>query len=86
MEKRHINYNRTLDELALMEKEGDVFLIRPSSPVTISRLEKDETRLAELYKQGYNDAKDRFQELKSFLSGIKWYILKYLYSIIWILL
>ena len=37
---RHINYNRTLDELGVMEKEGRILVIRPSSPVTIGRLEK----------------------------------------------
>ena len=69
LETRHIAYNRTLDELALMEKEGSVFLIRPSSPVEISRLEKNEARLRELYEQGYMDAKNSFEELKSFIAN-----------------
>ena len=71
LETRHIKYNRTLDELALMEKEGSVFIIRPSSPVEISRLEKNETRLRELYNQGYEDAKNCFEDLKDFIAAEK---------------
>lgn len=67
LENRHIDYNRTLDELALMEKEGSVFIIRPSSPVSISRLEKNESKLRELYEQGYRDARDQFAALQKFL-------------------
>ncbi|MEG1731974.1 MAG: patatin family protein [Longicatena sp.] len=68
MENRHIEYNRTLDELSLMEKEGSVFIIRPSSPVTISRLEKNVHNLKALYDQGYQDAKDQYEALMEFIA------------------
>ena len=68
METRHMNYNRTLDELSLMEKEGSVFIIRPSTPVDISRLEKNETKLKALYKQGYEDAKKQLNALMEFIA------------------
>lgn len=68
MENRHIEYNRTLDELSLMEKEGSVFIIRPSSPVEISRLEKNVNRLQELYDQGYQDAQNQYEALKQFIA------------------
>ena len=48
MEERHIHYNRTLDELGVMEKEGSVFILRPKTPVTIGRLEKDINKLTDL--------------------------------------
>ena len=63
-----MNYNRTLDELSLMEKEGSVFIIRPSTPVDISRLEKNETKLKALYKQGYEDAKKQLNALMEFIA------------------
>lgn len=68
METRHMRYNRTLDELSLMEKEGNVFIIRPSTPVDISRLEKNETKLKALYKQGYEDAKKQLNALMEFIA------------------
>ena len=64
---RHINYNRTLDELGVMEKEGRILVIRPSSPVTIGRLEKDEKKLKALYEQGYEDAKNSMEALMEFI-------------------
>ena len=67
MEQRHIDYNRTLDELSLMEKEGTAFIIRPSSPVDISRLEKNVDKLKALYDQGYQDAAKQYEELKKFI-------------------
>ena len=71
LEQRHINYNRTLNELSLMEKRGEVFIIRPSTPVTIGRLEKNYKVLEALYHQGYEDAKALYPKLKVFLEQVK---------------
>lgn len=68
LEKRHVEYNRTLNELSLMEKEGSVFIIRPSAPVEISRLEKNVDKLKVLYDQGYQDAQDQYAALKQFMA------------------
>ena len=69
MEERHIGYNRTLDELSLMEKEGSVFILRPKQPVEIGRLEKNVGKLTALYDQGYQDAKDQFEAIKEFVNS-----------------
>lgn len=65
---RHINYNRTLDELGVMEKRGEVFIIRPGSPVNISRLEKNVDKLKALYDQGYHDAKEQYNALMDYIN------------------
>lgn len=65
---RHINYNRTLDELGVMEKRGEVFIIRPGSPVNISRLEKNVDNLKALYDQGYHDAKEQYNALMDYIN------------------
>lgn len=65
---RHILYNRTLDELGVMEKRGEVFIIRPSSPVNISRLEKNVDKLKALYDQGYRDAQAQYEALMEFIN------------------
>ncbi|MGX8852251.1 patatin-like phospholipase family protein [Amedibacillus sp. YH-ame10] len=69
LEKRHVEYNRTLNELSLMEKEGSVFVIRPSAPVEISRLEKNVDKLKALYDQGYQDAQEQYAALKEFMEN-----------------
>lgn len=65
---RHINYNRTLDELGVMEKRGEVFIIRPGSPVNISRLEKNVDKLKALYDEGYHDAKEQYNALMDYIN------------------
>jgi len=65
--KRHKYYNMTLDYIEKQEEKGNVFVIRPSKPVKIGRIEKNRKKLTELYHQGYNDAKNRYEKLKKFL-------------------
>lgn len=69
MEQRHIEYNRTLDEIDAMEKEDSVYVIRPKEPVTIGRLEKNVDKLTALYDQGYQDAKEQFQHILQFVNS-----------------
>ncbi|MDE6407237.1 MAG: ThiF family adenylyltransferase [Anaeroplasmataceae bacterium] len=65
LENRHIHYNKIVN---LMEKDENVFIIRPSVSLTIDRLEKDKKKLEEAYQLGYQDAKASYEDLKKFLS------------------
>lgn len=65
---RHIRYNKNLDTLEALEKEGKVFVIRPSNPVTISRVEKNPIKLQALYDEGYEDAKAAFADMLKFVA------------------
>lgn len=67
MEERHIHYNETLDELKKLEQEGSVFIIRPSKPVTISRVEKNTDKLYALYQEGYQDAQNQYTKMIEFI-------------------
>ena len=69
MEKRHLYYNRELEYIENLEKQGKVFVIRPSSVVEIGRLEKNKYKLVQLYKQGYNDAKSCYDSLMNYLNS-----------------
>ncbi len=60
-------FNQVTEELLRDEKEGKVFLIAPTKPVTVTRFEKDVDKLADLYFLGYRDMKNRVEELKAFL-------------------
>lgn len=62
------NYNKQCDEIDELEKSKRAFVIAPSSPVRVSRLEPDVNKLGELYWQGYNDANNLMEQLKRYLS------------------
>ena len=61
------DYNRQCDEIDVLEKTGRIFVISPSEPVTVGRLEKDMEKLGELYHLGYDDTMNRLEELKEYL-------------------
>lgn len=53
LSRRHACYNRQLNLMERLEDEGRVLVIRPERPMRVTRLEKDVTRLTELYEEGY---------------------------------
>lgn len=65
---RYKMYNETLDFVEEKRKKGEVFVIQPKGPVNIGRLEKDKTKLKALYDEGYNDAKESYEELIKFIN------------------
>ena len=67
IENRYKMYNETLDFLEEEKAKNKVFIIQPKLPVKISRIEKDKDKLKELYDQGYEDAKEIYEDLMKFL-------------------
>lgn len=67
MAKRYRVYNKSVDEVELLSKTRDVFLIRPSKHIKIKRIEKNEKVLKEMYELGVNDTKEKLTELKEYL-------------------
>ena len=59
--------NADLDEIERLEDAGRMFVIAPSEPVEVDRLESDMEKLGALYRLGYDDAKARMPELKAYL-------------------
>lgn len=53
---RYLAYNRTVERILELEKEGSVFVIRPSTPPGIGRMEKDPRKVQALYEQGREEA------------------------------
>ena len=50
-----------------LEKQGKVFLIRPSKLIKIKRVEKDCDKIQEMYDLGQKDAIDNLEKLKQYL-------------------
>lgn len=69
LENRHNDYNNSLNFINLLEKTNNCFVIRPSTPITISNLETDKEKLDALYNQGYNDAKNSYKKMINFLGN-----------------
>lgn len=67
IENRYKIYNETLDFLEEEKAKNKVFIIQPKLPVKISRIEKDKDKLKALYDQGYEDAKELYEDLMKFL-------------------
>lgn len=69
METRHTRYNQQTAFVKQMEQEGRAFVVRPQSPVTIARMEKDREKLKALYRQGREDARRLYSDMVTFLSA-----------------
>ena len=62
-------YNRTLEEIESLENSSQAFVIRPSRPLTIGRMEKDPQKLQLVYELGYQDAARCLLDLLSWKQG-----------------
>ena len=60
-------YNKLQEELIELEKNGKIFIIRPKEEVKVARLEKDKTKLENLYKKGIKEAEENLEALKEYL-------------------
>ena len=68
--RRYLVYNGTLDTLKELEAQGRVFIMQPQQPITISRFEKNQERLQQLYHTGFAEAAARSAELTTFLQDV----------------
>ncbi|MDR1185466.1 MAG: patatin family protein [Coriobacteriales bacterium] len=67
MESRHSEYNRVYRQVARMHDEGEIFVIRPPQPVTVSSMEHDPEKLYRLWQTGYEEARLAFPALLRYL-------------------
>lgn len=51
-------YNRQLEQVEQLEREGRAFVIRPVNPIQVGRMEKNVGKLQALYDEGYQCAAD----------------------------
>ena len=68
MANRHNLYNSQIEELKKLEEEGKVFVIRPSREIKISRTERNEKKLRDVYALGIEDAKNTYDALMEYLN------------------
>lgn len=66
---RHVRYNRTLEAIDRLEQAGAVFTIRPAAALGAHRAERDQSKLFDIFDQGYHDAAEGYPALKAFLQN-----------------
>ncbi len=66
---RHEMYNCQLEELAVLEREGRAFVIRPDAPIAIGRMEKNPDRLQAVYDSGIRDGVAALPRLSAYLAA-----------------
>lgn len=62
-------FNQTADMLERKAAAGEIFLVAPSEPVTVSRFDGDMEKLGALYWLGYRDMERRMEELAGYLEN-----------------
>jgi len=67
MKTRYSRYNATLNHIYDLEKKGEIFVIQPSVPLKLGRIEKNRDKLQKVYNIGYEEAKKNYEKLKKYL-------------------
>ena len=67
MIKRHKNYNKTIEKIIELEKNKEIFVIRPSKKINIKLIERNKDKLQEVYDIGIKDANKVIKDLKKYL-------------------
>lgn len=50
-----------------MQMEYNAFIIRPTEPLKVGRMERNPAKLEALYRQGYADAKNAMNKIKNWI-------------------
>lgn len=69
LRQRHEGYNRTVERIIELEKEGSIFVIRPSVPLEIGRMEKNPDNIQKIYHIGRQNAMKEMDKLKRWLNA-----------------
>lgn len=65
-----VKYDNTLKKINKLEKDGYVFVFRPEKKLVVDRYEKNQSKLADLYEQGYNEAITQMNEFKKWIERV----------------
>lgn len=65
---RDAGYNETMDFVDQLEKQGEVFVIRPWFDLNVGRAERNKDNLYAAYDTGYADASECYTALYSYLN------------------
>lgn len=61
-------YNQRQELISRLEKQGEIFVIRPQKPVKVGKIEKNKTKLNMLYEEGKCDAENSIDKMMEYLN------------------
>ena len=67
LKNRAVEYNMSIRNIEKLERAGEVFVIRPSVPLTIPRICKSAEEIEKTYQIGVMDAKKMMADLRKWL-------------------
>ena len=68
LEQRAKVYNRTIEEIKEMEREGNIFVIRPEGPLDIGRISHDRKKIEAAYERGRTDGMAHLAKMTDWLN------------------
>ena len=69
LEDRYKNYNEAVEKIIDMENRKEIFVIRPTQSITVGRIEKDVSKLQDMYNLGVEDCKKSIKELIKYINN-----------------
>lgn len=69
--ERDVMYNESMRFVEELERQGEIFVIRPSADLHVGRMEKNREKLRRMYELGYEDAKEKKEDLIRYLADSK---------------
>jgi len=69
MMNRHNNYNETIERVIELEKNKEIYVIRPSKKININIIERDKEKLQSVYDLGKKDALKIIKKLKKYIEN-----------------
>lgn len=63
LEKRASEYNRMAEDLRQLEKRGEIFVIRPETPLAIGRMSHDRNKITGAYARGRADGETSLKKM-----------------------
>ena len=69
LQSRHYIYTETQHHLKTLEAEGKALVIRPNSPLDVSRTEKEFTKVYKAYTEGYHTAEEMKDKIINFIKA-----------------
>jgi len=71
LENRHEIYNRQVALCEKLEKEGKAIIIRPKSPIKVSRTTRDTKLILELYDEGHKECNEVIEKILKYAGEVK---------------
>ncbi|WP_018651549.1 patatin-like phospholipase family protein [Actinobacillus capsulatus] len=68
-QQRYQDYNQTVERIIQLNQKQQIFVIRPSQTIPLSRLEKDPNKLQQMYDLGVADAQQSIAALREYLAA-----------------